>query len=161
MKETLLTQFHAVRGVARANLAGVTEDQSWNLPRPGGNSLHWILGHLVTAYDGMLPHLGAERVWDDETAAPYKRYSDPMTAREGRPSWNEMIETWETVQDRFLEAFAAMDPDRAAEPAPYSPGDHPDETLGSLLALVAFHQAYHVGQLGLGRRVAGAEPGIH
>jgi hypothetical protein len=48
-----------------------------------------------------------------------------------------------------------------SEPAPYSPGDNPDETLGSLLYLIAFHQAYHVGQLGLCRRLAGKSGGVN
>jgi uncharacterized damage-inducible protein DinB len=160
MKTTLLIQSRAVQGVAQANLAGLTEDQSWNLPAGGGNSLHWILGHLTSTYDGMLPVFGKERVWDDATAAPYKRYTEPLTDREGRLSWSEIKTAWETAQARFIEALEEMDESRAAEKAPFSPGDNPDETLGSLLALIAFHQAYHVGQLGLGRRAAGAAPAI-
>jgi len=155
MKESLLTQFHAIQGVARANLSGLTEDVSYH--QSGGNCIHWLVGHLTTAYNGMLPLLGGEPVWDDETAKPYTRYSEPVTDREGRLSWNEMTEAWETAQNRFIEAFEKMDPSRADEKAPFSPRDDDQETLGSLLALIAFHQGYHVGQIGLARRAAGVD----
>lgn len=35
-----------------------------------------------------------------------------------------------------------------------------DETMGSLLAAVLFHQAYHAGQLGILRRIAGESVAI-
>ena len=54
----------------------------------------------------------------------------------------------------------STDEERLTEPAPYSPGDNPNETLGTLLHLIAFHQAYHVGQLGLGRRLIGKVGGV-
>jgi uncharacterized damage-inducible protein DinB len=46
------------------------------------------------------------------------------------------------------------------EPAPFSPTNNPKETVRSLLATVFFHQAYHVGQTGLLRRIAGKEGAI-
>jgi uncharacterized damage-inducible protein DinB len=43
---------------------------------------------------------------------------------------------------------------------PDSPTGDPDETLGSLLAVALFHQAYHAGQLGILRRIAGESGAI-
>ncbi len=40
-------------------------------------------------------------------------------------------------------------------PAPPSPNNDPGETVRPLLALVFFHQAYHAGQTGILRRIAG------
>jgi hypothetical protein len=45
-------------------------------------------------------------------------------------------------------------------PAPFSPSKNPKETLRSLLTTVLFHQAYHSGQTGLLRRIAGKEGAI-
>jgi hypothetical protein len=50
-----------------------------------------------------------------------------------------------------------MSPDAMNTPAPFSPTGNPDETVGSLLAAISFHEAYHVGQTGLLRRVVGRE----
>jgi hypothetical protein len=50
-----------------------------------------------------------------------------------------------------------MSPDQMDKPAPISPTGNPKETVGSLLAALAFHEAYHVGQTGILRRVIGRE----
>ncbi|MBU1676531.1 DinB family protein, partial [bacterium] len=47
--------------------------------------------------------------------------------------------------------------DRLDEPAPFSPGNDETETVGSLLAGLAFHESYHCGQLGLLRRLLGKD----
>lgn len=39
--------------------------------------------------------------------------------------------------------------------APFSPTGNSDETVGTLLASIAFHEAYHLGQTGLSRRLLG------
>ena len=83
--------------------------------------------------------------------------NDTLTGGDGTLPWPDLVAAWEEVQKRFLAAFESFDEARAAEKGPYSPGGNPDETLGSLLALVAFHQAYHLGQIGLARRLAGEE----
>ncbi len=44
--------------------------------------------------------------------------------------------------------------------APFSPKDDENETVGSLLAGLAFHEAYHTGQLGILRRVSGADGAV-
>jgi uncharacterized damage-inducible protein DinB len=46
------------------------------------------------------------------------------------------------------------------QPAPFSPSGNPDETVGSLVATVIFHQAYHSGQTGVLRRVSGKKGAI-
>ncbi len=43
---------------------------------------------------------------------------------------------------------------------PDGPTGNPEETVGSLLAVVMFHQAYHSGQLGILRRIAGESGAI-
>jgi uncharacterized damage-inducible protein DinB len=46
---------------------------------------------------------------------------------------------------------------RAAQTAPFSPSGNPKETVGSLMGVLAFHEVYHVGQVGMLRRWAGLE----
>ncbi len=56
--------------------------------------------------------------------------------------------------------LASLSDENLAAAAPFSPRNDPDETVGSLLTLIAFHQAYHTGQTGLLRRVAGHDGAI-
>ena len=75
-------------------------------------------------------------------------------------SWNDLLGAWETVQTRFLEGLAALTAEQFAAKAPFSPRDRDDETIGSLLGILVFHQSYHVGQLGVLRRAAGLEGSV-
>ena len=59
-------QTRATGRVVGANLAGLTHEDSLVQPRPGGNCLNWVLGHLLTVYDGTLPLLSQEPVMGEE-----------------------------------------------------------------------------------------------
>ena len=157
MKATLLTQFHAVQALARMNLEGLSEEQSLARPAPGGNGMRWLVGHLTWTYHGILPVLGQEPFLDETDFEVFKRGAGPLANGGGPPPWDELVGHWKEVQKRFLAGFEAFEEARAREKAPYSPGGNEDETLGSLLALIAFHQSYHVGQLGLARRLVGED----
>lgn len=155
MKATLLTQFGAARYLTGMNLKGITAEQSLYRPEPGGNCIRWLVGHLAHTYDAMLQALGGEPFLEATEYERFRRGSDPLAADEDLPAWDRMLSDWDEVQKRFIAAVEDMDPARAGDKAPYSPGGNPDETMGSLLALIGFHQAYHAGQIGIVRRLTG------
>ena len=66
-------QAHLVRQVVGMNLAGVTHDESLAHPPGGGNSINWVLGHLVWTYEGALPLLGREPVLGRGTGGVLRR----------------------------------------------------------------------------------------
>ena len=160
MNEMLMMQLEVTNGIFQVNTEGVAHEESLHQPTESGNCLNWIAGHLVTAYNSVLPSLGAEPVWDEGRMAAYKRGSDPLTATEEAMEFAEIVEAFSVAHERVMRGLGNLAPDRLSEPAPYSPGNNPEETLGSLLHLIAFHQAYHVGQLGLGRRLLGMAGGV-
>jgi len=160
MIPTITGQLQTVNGILQANLDGIDHDASVRQPSPAGNNLNWIFGHLVSAYDNLLPILGADPVLSPEQKERYERGSQPLTDRGEAVSLDELRQAWTTAHERVIEGLAGLPEDRLSEPAPFSPGNNPDETIGSLLAVFAFHQAYHVGQLGLGRRIAGFEGAV-
>lgn len=160
MNEMLMMQLEVIKGIFKVNTDGVTHGESLRQPAESGNCMNWISGHLVTAYNSILPTLGEERVWSESQDEIYKRGSDPLSGPEGAVEFDEICDAFDTAHQRVIQGLGNLAAERLAEPAPYSPGNNPDETLGSLLYLIAFHQAYHVGQLGLGRRVVGRVGGV-
>ena len=58
---------------------------------------------------------------------------------------------------RLLEGLSEVPDETWSSPAPPRPGGDPDETIGTLLTFLVFHEAYHVGQLGVIRRALGYE----
>lgn len=152
-------QARATHDVLRLNAAEVTQEESLIQPRSEGNCLNWIVGHLVCIYDKVLPLLGQEPVMGEalkryDRGAPPLR--DPAEARDLR----ELLAAWSEASRRFDAGLEALRPEVLDRPAPVSPGNNPDETVRSLLSVILFHQAYHVGQTGVLRRVIGKEGAI-
>ena len=151
---TLTLQLNASFGVAQRNLADVSHEESLLSPGSGGNCLNWIAGHLMASRNDLLEVLGKQRLWGKEHDELYRRGSEPITAANARPL-AELTQAFRDSHEAVLSSLQAVTPERMAEPAPFSPGNNPDETVGTLLALFAFHEAYHVGQTGVLRRVCG------
>ena len=69
-----------------------------------------------------------------------------------------LLAAWNDASDRVDAGLAAVTPEALDKPASGSPTNNPNETVRSLLPTVLFHQAYHAGQTGILRRIAG-KPG--
>jgi len=61
-------------------------------------------------------------------------------------------------QNVKIELVKRTSPKQLSAAAPFSPTGNPNETAGTLLASIAFHEAYHLGKIRLSRRLLG-EPG--
>lgn len=160
MIPVIIGQLQIVNTVLNVNLEGVDHQASVKRPEPAGNSLNWIVGHLVATYDHLLPVLGGEPVLAGEQKALYDRGTTPLADAEKAVPIDTLRQAFATAHERVVEGLGKLPEERLAEPAPFSPTKNPDETLGSLLAILTFHQAYHVGQLGIGRRLAGLSGAI-
>jgi hypothetical protein len=146
--------------VVRKNLEGVTQEESLVRPDPAGNCLNWVVGHLVCIYNNSLPLFGAANVVDPATLARYDRGTPPLTDAAKAMDVRELMAIWDQIVPRVDAGLAAFTAEALEQPAPFSPGDDPNETVGSLLATILFHQSYHAGQTGVLRRVSGHEGAI-
>ncbi len=152
--EVLRHSFRTTQQVLRMNLQDITHEESL-VPPPAGNCLNWIVGHLLCVYNEVLPFVGQQPVMPKELLQRYGRGTPPLQdAREALPL-SDMLASCEEAANRFDAGLASLTPERLDAPAPFSPSQNPKETVRSLLTLVAFHQAYHVGQTGIMRRIVG------
>jgi uncharacterized damage-inducible protein DinB len=155
-RDVLRQQFALVYRVAEANASGLTHEDSLRQPSPGGNCSNWILGHMVGAHNSVMRLLGEEPVWEDESLA--RAATEPITERHQAIPWETLCERFITSRDRCLAAIEGLTDEQLGEGGFTDPfGDAC--TRGELLSLLAFHQTYHAGQLGLSRRLAG-HPGV-
>jgi len=153
----LREQVRAINGVLRGNSDGLTQEDCLVQPQPGGNCLNWVVGHLMETWDLILPVVGEAPVLGGDVLARYKRGSAELhEAGEALPLEKLLSACYEAAK-RMDEGLSRMTEERLDQPAPFSPRKRADETVRSLLSLVMFHQAYHVGQTGLLRRIAGKE----
>jgi uncharacterized damage-inducible protein DinB len=153
--ELLRHSFRTTQQVLRMNVDGITQAESLIQPQPAGNCLNWIVGHLLCVYNDVLPLVGQQRVMEKEALQRYGRGTPALRdANEALPL-SEMLGKCDEAVNRFEVGLASLTHERLDLPAPFSPTKNPNETVRSLLATVAFHQAYHVGQTGVLRRIIG------
>jgi uncharacterized damage-inducible protein DinB len=152
-------QTRMTRDVVGANVAGLTHEDSLVQPRPGGNCLNWVLGHLLSVYDGMLPLVSQEPVMGEAALKRYARGAPPIRDRAEALDFEQMLSAWNQAVERVDAGLAGLSPDVLDRPVK-SPTGNPNETVRSLITTVMFHQAYHAGQTAVLRRIAGKEGAI-
>lgn len=151
---------HLAHVCVQANTAGVTQEESLRQPQPDGNCLNWVVGHLCCIYNNALPLFGQEPVVEKAVLQRYDRGSAPLTDPAEALPIARLLETWNELAARVDAGIATLTPEYLDQPAPFSPSNDPNETIRSLVTTVLFHQAYHSGQTGVLRRVAGHEGAI-
>jgi hypothetical protein len=151
---------HITDIVLHANLEGVTQEESLVHPDPAGNCLNWVVGHMVCIYNNSLPLFGQAHVADPATLTRYDRGSPPLVDPAEAMDVRDLLRIWDQIVPRVDAGLAALTPEVMEQPAPFSPSGDANETVGSLVATILFHQAYHSGQTGVLRRVSGHEGAI-
>lgn len=158
----LLGQAGILDRALRANLHGITHERSLIAPQPAGNCLNWIVGHLVHGYQVALPFVGREPVVPPDDLARYARGSNPIDDPEDAWSIEDLLDTWTLSTERMEDGLRGLSGDHLDRPIdPFGSGRaEPLQPLRGYLSFLLFHQAYHVGQAGVLRRVAGDEGAI-
>ena len=142
------------------NVEGLTHEDSLHHPAPCGNCLNWVLGHLLWVDQKMLRRLDQPQVMPETTLARYARGSAPIEDPAEAIDMATLAAAWSTSLPRIEAGLAALTPEVLNTPAGDSPTNNPNETVRSLLHTLIFHQAYHAGQTGVLRRLAGKDGAI-
>jgi uncharacterized damage-inducible protein DinB len=156
MQDAIAQHFGLMYTVAAANLEGMTHEQSLAQPSPGGNCANWILGHLTNVQNGVMRVLGEKPVWECDQLA--RAGSDPILGPADAIDWGTLRDRFLGSRERCLAAISALSHEGLAEPVPHPFGG--TCSRAELLNLLAFHQAYHGGQLAMSRRIAGLEGAV-
>ena len=117
--------------------------------------MNWIVGHVVRTRNQALGLLGATPLFDD---AEFEQYGPGGLDPHRAVRLDELRRRFDALGPAIGSALARATSAQLAERAPFSPTANPNETVGTLLASIAFHEAYHLGQTGLSRRLLG-KPG--
>ncbi len=150
--EALAKLFDVSYRVLLMHVDGLTQEDSLVQPQPAGNSLNWVLGHIVATRGVILVLLGEQPVWTDEQATTYNRGSKGI--REdgaGVMSLDQLVASLKTSQDRLVVGLGGLTSADLAKPF------RNDTTVGDRLGFLQFHESYHSGQVALLRRLAGKE----
>jgi uncharacterized damage-inducible protein DinB len=143
--------FQANDGLIRQTLSDLPAEALWKQPGAQGNSIMWIVGHITQTRAGLLALLG-ERVstgWGELFRRGAQRqdhsvYPEPQAIKaKGVELMNQLREKLATItEDELAAPVTAVKLPNVA-------------TVGDALAFFAFHEAYHVGQLGYVKKALG------
>lgn len=139
---------HAAKGFAfnastlEKSFAGLTEEE-WNArPKEGSNPMLWIVGHVIWARGNTVGLLGGawSRPWTPLFARGVK-----MSEAADYPSSEELLLAWQEVKASLQSAMEQASDEALAAPAPKTIPSF-DGKVSGVLAFLAWHETYHVGQ---------------
>lgn len=156
----LARMYEVSYGAINRNLEDVSNDESLVRPERGGNSLNWVLGHIIVYRGNVLRLIGHQPVLQGEQAGPYLRGSHPK----GTERYLDLA----TLRGMLSDAHQELIPALSGMTEEHLAHDVPEEfnrpplagSVGNALARLHFHESYHAGQIGLLRRIVGKEGAI-
>ena len=119
-------------------MEGITHETSLVRPSPKGNNINWLLGHLVITRDNMTKVLCSQNICGEETTALY-REGTPVTTAATAKNTIELLKIFNDNNELLMNGLQKLDL-----------SDNPDRE--KRIAYLAFHEAYHTGQIGILRR---------
>jgi uncharacterized damage-inducible protein DinB len=156
-RDILVLQFGAIYSVMARNVEGLTHADSLVPAAGGGNTANWILGHVVNVHNGVMQVIGAPPVWESEQLER-ARFDHPIRDAADAIDWDMLVERFNASREACLAALASLTDEALAEPMSDPFGR--DTTRAGMLGVLAVHQCYHAGQLGMARRAAGKKAAI-
>jgi uncharacterized damage-inducible protein DinB len=136
-------------------LVGDFSAADWKVTDSVGHSPIWLLGHVATYRQRALAMMGV-----DQPASPWEAAFVRGTSPADVPADLDpgiLVQAFHAAQKAMAARWDALTPEALAKPFGRTLPDGSD-TVGGALAFMAWHEAYHLGQLGFMRRVAG-KPG--
>jgi DinB family protein len=132
---------------------GIPPERWFEQPGKDSNPLVWVAGHLVISRALALKTLGSE--W----SAPWEKLFDrgaKLVAPEQYPGVESIVNAWEEVSGKLSTALSGVSCETLARPISDAlPVPAFRATVGGKIALLAFHETYHIGQAAFLRKWLG------
>ncbi len=118
------------------------------------NHIKWIAGHMLnTRLSGISKVVGLQS--DDTYAAQFGR-GKSLDPQAQYPSMEEITARWQATAPAIGAALSNVPEEVLSAKSPV-PAPIADDTIRGLLSFLISHEAYHIGQLGILRKLAGKE----
>ena len=149
--QPLAAQFRVVTNAYLKALDGMDRDALLTRPGARSNSPIWIAGHLVQSRARLVTILGASRElpWPE-----LFRTGSTVVDPAAYPDVTAVVAEWRELTDDLMRRLEDLTGAALAGDAPPRVAS-PDDTLRGAISLFAFHEGYHVGQLGFLRKWLG------
>jgi len=131
--------------VLNRNLKDITHTESLVTPAQGGNSINWILGHIIVSRDDIRELIGLDKLYGEDMKM-YHRGAKALST-EKLMDFSKLLEMFNAGQNLLVDKLKETDL-------------RGDNEKYRMVTFLAFHEAYHAGQTGILRRIIGKEGAI-
>ncbi|MFQ5524827.1 MAG: DinB family protein [Thermoanaerobaculia bacterium] len=146
------TQFRFNSQMLSIGLSDLTdEDAGWRLKGGDGSSISYIVGHISSSRYGLMKLLGTVE------ENPYAElYGSGVGSKDASayPPIAELRAGWDAGAEKLHAALDSLS-DEDALAADDGGFPTPDQTLRGRLSFIAWHESYHIGQIGVLRTERG------
>lgn len=136
------------------NSAGITDEMAGRRPAEGVSSPAWIMGHLVYSRRSLTTRLGGtladEPIWKET----YARGGSGEVSHLGLTA---LCQAFNATDEGIKAACQGVQDWDQPTPNPFSGTEQP---LEQLVAFLYMHECYHLGQIGLMRKLYGLKGAI-
>ncbi|MCB2199229.1 DinB family protein [bacterium] len=147
--ERLAWMYETTYRTFKLNMRSISDEESRQRPEPAGNSINWLVGHLLLTRVMMLSFTPFEEKKLGEGLEIYNRGADAAYSPDELMSLDELKERFATTQEKLQEWMHGLKEEELKVQV------REDNTLEERLLFLNFHESYHVGQIGLLRRLVG------
>ena len=147
-------QFRVSTNLFVKALDGLDREALLSRVGPRSNPPIWIAGHLAQSRVRIINILGGQ------TPQPWTGMFDTGSVIGDLARYPEarvIVDRWNALSEELMDRLEGVTPEQLGGPPPPRVAS-PDGTLRGALALLAFHDGYHVGQLGFVRKWLGLNP---
>ncbi|HAX48712.1 MAG TPA: DinB family protein [Ignavibacteria bacterium] len=131
--------------VLNRNLKDISHPESLVTPAQGGNSINWILGHIIVSRDDIRELIGLDKLYGEDMKM-YQRGAEAVST-DKLMDFSKLLEMFNTGQNLLVDKLKETDL-------------RGDNEKYRMVTFLAFHEAYHAGQTGILRRIIGKEGAI-
>ena len=157
-KEILLQNFGFTHGILNKNVEGVSHEESLRPATENASCINWLVGHVLRSRNGAHALVGLSPAIDEQEVARYKQGAEPIDGPgEGVVALEKLVAAFNASQDVLSARLEKMTEEELSAACSHVLQPGQQSKVGVQLALLNFHESYHVGQTGILRRLAGKQ----
>jgi len=130
-----------------------SDDEAVRRIEGNSNCMLWLFAHLTAVRCSLAEMLGVHK---DVAWREYFRKGSKGDDFEKYPTMAEVREVWQEITPLFVQALEGASDEQLSAPAPRD-FPIPDKSIRGAILFLAFHEAYHVGQMSYLRKCLGKD----
>lgn len=152
--QALIAQFELQTSWFIHALENISDEEAHAAAAENLNPVKWVAGHLIDARLTIAALVAGTHRRDDYT----RLFGKGTRFDEGEiyPELEQMRVDWRNASETLRTALREVSDPQLFAPPPFQTSI-PDQTLKGLIAYFAMHEAFHLGQLSIYRKILGKE----